>query len=1062
MRTHPYTRAARASAFLIAAAATACCLAPLWAARAQASATLSGTVADETGAVIPGAEIIITNPATGLQRRLVTDGEGSFSFPLLPPARYDVRVERAGFAPVEIRGATLGAGDHRAYRVLLKIVGVSESVQVDDQSLLQGAGAVTTVIEQRLVENLPLAGRTLQPLLELLPGSVVMRASFGEQGQFSVNGQRANANYFTVDGVSANFGVSAGTAPGQAAAGSLPALTAHGGTNSLVSADALQEMRVQSSSYAPEWGRAPGAQISLVTRAGTNEFHGTASGYFRHEKLDANDWFANSRKFHKPPMRQNLFSATLGGPLSRDRVFFFASYEGLRLRQPRVTITEVPSDAARTMSPATLRPFLDAFPRQNGPRSTPTLGQFSAAYSNPSRFDAFSLRVDANLGGRFYAFGRYSRMDSEDLQRGRGFALGTSELSLNTIGRTSVGTETLTAGAIWPVSARLSNDVRVNWSRARGATSFTLDDLGRIADSGLPKPPALAELLPFLASADSELLFRVLGGLNTNFAHGRNADNAQRQFNLVDHLTLNGGAHQLKIGADYRLLSPIYDPAGHFQRITFPSALTLGNNEDLDRGRASEVLIAAGGSPRRPLFTNFSAFAQDTWRAGERLTLTYGVRWELSPPPHEKTGNPPLNITVRADAAGPALAPAGTRLWATTYTNFAPRLGVAYQLRPGAGTVLRGGIGIYYDAGGGQAAQVFGSVPPYTSVRRLNGVLFPLDPAQLSPEGLPADTPFDTAYAFDYGLRMPYSVQWNVSVEQPVGARQVVSVAYVGAAGRRLFRQTLLPPSQIFREVRLTTNSAKSDYHSLQVRFQRRLPGRLHATYSYTWARSVDDASADSEIAASFARSELPPQRSASDFDVRHAASAALSYDLPALNFSRLSCALSRGWSLDSIFRARTAAPVNVFVGRTLLSGELIELSSPFVRPGVPLVVEDPAAPGGRRINREAFAPSASQAGTPLERNSLRGFGMWQADVSLRRRLAVTGRVKLQLRVDIFNVFNHPNFGDPVADLGSGLFGQSVQMLGPSLGSGGVNGGLSPVYQFGGPRAAQLVVRLDF
>jgi hypothetical protein len=290
----------------------------------------------------------------------------------------------------------------------------------------------------------------------------------------------------------------------------------------------------------------------------------------------------------------------------------------------------------------------------------------------------------------------------------------------------------------------------------------------------------------------------------------------------------------------------------------------------------------------------------------------------------------------------------------------------------------------------------------------------------------------------------------------------VVGVAYVGAAGRRLFRQTLLPPSGIFREVRLTTNSAKSDYRSLQVRFQRRLPGRLHAFSSYTWARSVDDASADSEIAASFARSELPPRRSASDFDVRHAASAALGYDLPALNFSSLSRTLSRGWSLDSIFRARTAAPVNVFVGRTLLSGELIELSSPFVRPGVPLVLEDPAAPGGRRINREAFEPLSTQAGMPLERNSLRGFGMWQADVSLRRRLTVTERAKLQLRVDIFNVFNHPNFGDPVADLGSGLFGQSVQMLGASLGSGGVNGGLSPVYQFGGPRAAQLVVRLEF
>src|SRR3712207_4965476 len=188
------------------------------------------------------------------------------------------------------------------------------------------------VFDRKEVERLPLNGRSLQSLFEFVPGAVLTRASFVEQGQFSVNGQRANANYFTVDGVSANVGVSAGAAPGQAAAGSLPALTVLGGTNNLVSVESIEEFQIQTSSYAPEHGRTPGAHVSVVTRAGTNEFHGSLFNYFRDDALDANDWFANSRALAQAKLRQNDFGGTLGGPLRRDRTFFFASYEGLRLR----------------------------------------------------------------------------------------------------------------------------------------------------------------------------------------------------------------------------------------------------------------------------------------------------------------------------------------------------------------------------------------------------------------------------------------------------------------------------------------------------------------------------------------------------------------------------------------------------------------------------------------------------------------------------------------------------------------------------------------------------------
>nr|MDQ3806483.1 TonB-dependent receptor [Acidobacteriota bacterium] len=333
------------------------------AARAPLTSSLSGTVVDENGAIVPGARVTVSNHATGLQRQVLTDGEGYFVFPMLPPGVYTTRVTQQGFAPVEVRDVTLGEGDQLAFRIQLKVGAVGLYITVEDTVWArQDNNSAGVVFDRKEVERLPLNGRSLQSLFEFVPGAVLTRASFSEQGQFSVNGQRANANYFTVDGASANFGVSAGAAPGQAAGGSLPALTALGSTHALASAEALQEVRVLTSAYAPEFGRTPGAQVSFITRSGTNEFRGAAYEYFRHDALNANDWFARNRGLKKARLRQNNFGAVLGGPLVRDRLFFFASYEWLKLVHPQAVITEVPATDVRRAAPESLRPYLDAFP----------------------------------------------------------------------------------------------------------------------------------------------------------------------------------------------------------------------------------------------------------------------------------------------------------------------------------------------------------------------------------------------------------------------------------------------------------------------------------------------------------------------------------------------------------------------------------------------------------------------------------------------------------------------------------------------------------------------------
>src|SRR6185369_1096680 len=267
---------------------------------------------------------------------------------------------------------------------------------------------VSTVINRTFVENVPLNGRSVQTLITLAPGVVLTTTSQNDQGQFSVNGQRADANYFTVDGVSADFGVTGFSTMVQTAGGALPALSALGGTNSLVSVDAMQEFRLQTSSFAPEFGRTPGGQISIATRSGANAFHGTLFEYFRNNVLDAKDWFVNAAGLPKPKERLNDFGGVLGGPVIKNKTFFFFSYEGQRLRQPSSMQTVVPDNQARQQAPATMRPYLNAFPVANGPGVAPGLALFNAGFSNPSSLDAYSIRVDHSLRSKLNVFGRYN------------------------------------------------------------------------------------------------------------------------------------------------------------------------------------------------------------------------------------------------------------------------------------------------------------------------------------------------------------------------------------------------------------------------------------------------------------------------------------------------------------------------------------------------------------------------------------------------------------------------------------------------------------------------------
>src|SRR5690348_12766054 len=336
------------------------------------TATISGVVTDQSGAVVAGAEVLVTNTDTNVSRTATTNASGVYVVTGLRPGPYRIRVKRDGFNQIDLTDFTLNVQDDISRNFTLRVGSTSESISVGGKSdSIETSGAVSTVIDRNFVERLPLNGRTFNTLLQLTPGVVIAPNPSGatSQGQFSIAGQRTDANSFTVDGVSANFGVGIAENVGESGTGGAQALSVMGATGSLISADALQEFRIETSSFAPEFGKTPGGQVILTSRSGTNEFHGTIFDYFRNTAMDANDWFANRAGQPRAAEHHNDFGGVFGGPIWKDKSFFFFSYEGARLRLPQTVVTQVPSKDARTSAPSALAPYLNAYPQPNGPIS---------------------------------------------------------------------------------------------------------------------------------------------------------------------------------------------------------------------------------------------------------------------------------------------------------------------------------------------------------------------------------------------------------------------------------------------------------------------------------------------------------------------------------------------------------------------------------------------------------------------------------------------------------------------------------------------------------------------
>jgi hypothetical protein len=1026
---------------------------------------INGLVSDPSNAAVVGVEIVAVNDVTGVQYTTKTSKEGIYVLPNLPPGPYRLQVSKIGFKTIIKPDIVLNVQDALSINFTLPIGAFHEIITVEGGAPLANMtdGSVSTVVDHSYVTNMPLNGRSFQDLILLTPGVLTntpqQASSVGESGEFSVNGQRTESNIYLVDGVAANTGIAPNGGGQVGPVGGVTAATAVGTTQALISVDALQEFRVQTSTYSAEYGRSPGGQFSIVTRSGTNEMHGTGFDYLRNNVFDANNWFNDYYSQPQSSLRQNDFGGTLGGPVSipglykgANRTFFFVSYEGLRAVVPQPsTVNYVPGGALRQSAPPALQQVLNAYPQPT--EGTPDLGngmaEYIATWSNPSSLDAYSVRFDHTLGNKLSLFFRFGDTPSRTSTRANSSSVGNPGTPSVAVSFTTKA-RTYTLGATSLVSPRVSNEFRLNYS------SYLAESVNSIDNFGGAHPVDLAGLQHLSPGSP----FQVVLGLYL-FPYPAQLSQAsysavERQWNLTDALTVQLGRHQLKYGLDFRRLTPFFSRGSQLYYFFFGAASVQSNDPD--------EALASTFRNGYPLYNNFSAFAQDEWKIGTRLSLSMGLRWDVNPAPGVTRGPFPYTVQGVNDLTTMALAPQGRPLWKTTWWNVAPRLGAAFVIRktPRHETVLRGGGGLFFDTG--QQVGSGGLSGPGFSASTVGGALFgePMGFPTASPPGIvtPPIPPYTTTYAYPSHLQLPYTLEWNTTIEQALGSSQAFSAAYVGSHAGRLLELNAVNAAALnpnFTYLYLYRNGLTADYNSLQLQFKRRVTSGLTALAAYTWSHSIDYGSQNYDYQYF---------RGNSDFDVRHNFSAAFSYDLPGARRDRVIDALFRHWGLDGRLSARTAFPVtlrgNTTVdpanGQSYYSGLSLVAGQPLYIYGSQCAAvygNGLPCPGGKAINPNAFSiPTTGYGDAP--RNSVRGFGALQMNAAIRRDFFLTERLELQFRAEGFNVFNHPNFGLVNPTFGTATFGQATATLNASIGTE------SSLYQMGGPRSMQFALKLTF
>ena len=988
-------------------------------AAAQRYAELYGRILDTSDSGIGDALVSVVNEDTGFRRTANSEPGGMYAVSSLSPGSYKITVRKENFRTAVRFNVQLAPDATTRADFTLPVGSMNDAITVHGTAPLLDRDDASTggQFEHDEMGRLPVNGGGVLGLLELIPGTNVTPATRGDAGQFTTNGQRPNTNYFTVDGISANNGVTAGGLPAQSTGGTLPAVSAFGSLDSMISLEAVQEVRVQTSSTIAEFGRLPGAGIALTSQSGSNDLHGSTYFRVRNELLNPNDWFANQAGFSRSPLRLYDVTQTFGAPLKRNRTFLFLSYQHMALSQPFIWQQPVPALTAGQKVADWAVPILQLFPTANGNTFSNGIGVWTGRSNQPADLNAGGARFDQAITTRLSLFGRYNDSPS------------TNSYGSLDVNRLNLRAQSLTLGLDARPTAGLTFNFRINESQS-AAHSVWLQNAQQSAPSC-----ALGSLIPaFAGSAGNcgDLMLFTIDGVGT-LESGPEGDRKQRQFQVVQSATWHRGRHSVGIGADYRSITAVRrDPGGTLSVIA-------DQISDLADVRFPWYSVTAPVNQTASL-PELSLWAEDTWQVSPRLTLALGLRWEYSPSPY--TSGPAWFYDP--GSAGFVLDPTPRPVWTTSEHDFAPRFGLAYRVTPNGRTVVRAGGGLYYDSSMSIATDILNGGP--MSISQYNSQRNSIVSTVLS-------------YGFAPNLRLPEIKQWNVSIEHGFGQHDVLSLGYVGSQGQGLIRREVGGPgSSPTSLIALTTNYGFSKYQSLQLQYRRQFTHGLELLGAYTWSHSIDNVSSDAFLVWAGAAND----RGNSDFDLRHALNASAAWQVPRRDGAGGLRGALGGWSLSGVLRARTGFPITVQQSAEYIGINLINAFRPDYMGGQNTWISDPNAPGGRRLNPAAFIAIPNGVQGDLGRNAISGFGMAQLDLALSRDFRVSDRASFQLRATAFNALNQANFADPVKYLDSPLFGLSPSMLNMMLGTGTPGSGLSPILQTGGPRSFQLSLKLRF
>ncbi len=1025
-------------------------------------AAIVGTVADPSGAPVKGASVAATRSDTGLVWRVKTRAQGDYSFELLTPGNYSVEASADGFNPARTSGVALLVNATSRVDLRLALPSLKESINVEAASPLveTETSEQGLVVSGQMVDNLPLNGRDFIHLARLAPGvSGATDNPASPAGSFNVNGQRDLSNNIMIDGINVNAGGSANgrisLSPGNDAA-----VGQSGSSMGLVSVDAVSEFKVQTQTQTAEFGGFSGAVINVTTRSGTNEFHGRAYEFLRNSDLDANNFFNNANGVPKTPARNNFFGGTLGGPIRKDRTFFFVSSEALKQAVGVSVNSRVPSLAARAAADPAVKFLINEYPLPNRPDNGDGTAGYFATAANVVNETAFSVRFDHRFSDSDDFFGRYSFSDSLGLLRA---------FYLNTLTNNRTRVQSASLSEIHRFSPRLFNEARFGFVRSANGTVGAADSFGG------------AEPIPLNAAGDA--IPPGIEVFNLPYAESPTPPEYQTNnlFSFNDDVTWIHGRNTFKSGfwvrrvQDNPNLQPLASGVYFFSTV----ADLVSNNPVFFFNQAAETDFGIR-------FTNYAGYFQDDLQISPRVKLNLGLRYELDTVPTEVNGrfSPIVGLGNIATAT---LGQPGTPIHNGVHDNFAPRIGFAYQLTGDAKTVLRGGAGIFYDLPTVNATQLaFG--PPFKITNFVAGtggggtVTVPIDPSLLvtTITGMP---PFGSALLYDpRHFRTPFAYEYNLNLQRQLGRDTVIQASYIGSIDRDLIRvqplnlvnpATGIAPNPNFAAgaLDIIETDAISNYNAFQANLSQRLFHGLQMTVSYTWAHSLDDISNNTgtSVNSSFTGSNpynFRAEYASSDFDVRQNVVVAFSYQLwqSSAHLKNVAARVFGGWSLEGIFTAQTGVPFSPLLGQDNAgNGDQFAANNqrPNIVSGQPFYITS-TAPPYQIANAAAFSVPAPGAYGNAGRNILRAPGLNQLDLSFLKNIRVTERIALQFRSEFFNILNHTNFATPAASGNNLLTAGSSFGISQETANASSGGLLSPLFNSGGPRSIQFALKLLF